>query len=99
LCEERIIVLESRNARAALALAKRRGIAAQYRYNNGDGNPVFFEFVGILDLLELGAECDKDEVWYNIVQRVKPMERKSQILPPEQKLNAVLWERRFNAGM
>jgi len=26
------------------------------------------EFVGVLDLLDLGPECGPDEVWYDIVR-------------------------------
>lgn len=89
LCEERMIVFWAKSARSALAEAKRRGRAAQHRYRNDEGNPVHFEFVGVMDLLELGVECDSDEVWYDIVERVKPMERKAQLLPPEKMLNAI----------
>jgi hypothetical protein len=91
LCEERMIVFRAAGARAALAEAKRRGRAAQYRIKNTSGNPVHFEFVGVLDLLELGMECEKDEVWYDIVRRVRPMERKAQLLPAEKRLNAIHW--------
>jgi hypothetical protein len=50
---------------------------------------VHFEFVGVLDLLELGVECDADEVWYDIVERVRPMERRHAILPKENDLSAL----------
>ena len=89
LCEERMIVFRAATPRLALAQAKRSGRAAQYSWKNKAGDPVHFEFVGILDLLELGIECEKDEVWYNIVRRVKPMERKRFILPREKDLNAI----------
>ena len=91
LCEERMLVLRARGAKAALAEAKRRGKAGQHTYKNSDGNSVHFEFVGVLDLLELGISCEKDEVWYDIVQRVRPMERKDLVLPPEKELNAIYW--------
>ena len=88
-CEERIVLIRSATARKALAEAKRRGKAATNRYENSDGNPVHFEFVGVLDLLHLGPECEKDEVWYNIVQRKLPMERAVNILPKEADLSAL----------
>jgi len=88
-CEERIVVFRAAGARKALADAKRRGRKAQHDYCNSDGNRVFFEFVGVMDLLELGPECDDDEVWYDIVVRKQPMERAAQLLPEESRLSAL----------
>lgn len=88
-CEERIVVFHATGPRKALAEAKRRGRKAQYDYSNSDSNRVFFEFVGVMDLLELGPECDDDEVWYDIVVRKLPMERAAQLLPQESKLSAL----------
>ena len=89
ICENRILNLRAANARMALTAAKRRGREAQYSYRNNDGNPVHFEFVGVRDLLHLGSECQSDEVWYEIVRLVKPMERKKEFIPAESKLNAI----------
>ena len=94
-CEERIIVFRSASASKALVEAKRRGKSAQSVYRNGDGNPVHFEFVGVIELLELGVESDADEVWYDIVTRKQPMERAASVLPPESELNAIRWERKM----
>lgn len=80
LCEQRIINFRSRDDASALVEAKKRGRSACFRYRNSDGNPVHFEFVGVLDLLDLGAECSPDEVWYDIVQLIKPMERRKELL-------------------
>jgi len=90
-CEERMLVLRATSARGALALAKRRGKAAQFKQRNPAGNPVHFEFVGVLDLLRLGPECEEDEVWYDIKSIKRPMERAKRLIPPEQKLNAIYW--------
>ena len=81
LCEERIIVLEAKSQRTALARAKRRGRASHHQYENSDGNRVHFEFIGVLDLLELGQECEPGEVWYDLVRKVRPMERRALLLP------------------
>lgn len=89
LCEERILVLHAADARDALAQARRRGEAGQNRYANDEGATVHFEFVGVLDLLHLGSECEEDEVWYNIVRRKLPMERAGEIVPAEDQLNAI----------
>jgi hypothetical protein len=90
-CEERMIVLHARNAQAALASAKRSGKLAEFKYDNDDSNPVYFEFVGILDLLCLGVECREDEVWYDIKVIKQPKERRKLVLPNESKLNAIYW--------
>ena len=92
-CEERIINFRARSGRAALRTAKAKGRAAQYSYKNCDGNPVHFEFVGILDLQSLEPECEAEEVWYDIVWRVRPMERRQQIIPEERDLCALAGSR------
>lgn len=89
LCEERIVTLTATNAKAALAEAKRIGRAARYRYKNAAGNPVHFELVGVMELLCLGSECRPNEVWYDIVERMRPMERRAALIPPESKLCAI----------
>lgn len=88
-CEERIITLSATHGRAALRDAKRRGRAAQHRYKNSDGNPVHFEFVGVLELLRLDPACESDEAWYDITERVRPSERRASIIPPESHLSAI----------
>jgi hypothetical protein len=92
LCEERIITFTAVGARAALREAKRRGRAARYSYKNSQGSPVYFEFVGVLELLCLDPECDADEVWYHIVERLTPMERRATLIPPEHQLNAIRFD-------
>lgn len=95
LCEERLVLIHAPDARKALALAKRKGKSAAFKCRNDFGDPLFFEFVGVLDLLQLGAECDEDEVWYDIVRRKLPMERAADILPHESELCAIRNERRW----
>lgn len=92
LCEERIVTFHARTGRAALAAAKRKGKQAEHDYENDAGNRVYFEFVGIVDLLELGTECATDEVWYDIKERLLPMERRDKLIPPEDQLSALLNE-------
>lgn len=89
ICEERIINFSATDARAALKEAKRRGRAAQHSYRNNHGNPVYFQFLGVMELLCLGVECDDDEVWYDILERVTPKERSRKFIPPESKLHAI----------
>jgi hypothetical protein len=89
LCEERIITFTARDARTALIEAKKRGRAAQHSYKNSDGNPVHFELVGILELLCLDLVCHADEVWFEITERVTPMERRDKLIPDETQLHAI----------
>lgn len=88
-CEERIITFSATHGQAALREAKRRGRAVQHRYQNSDGHPVYFEFVGVLELLRLDPACEPDEVWYDITERVRPLERQASIIPPESRRSAI----------
>jgi hypothetical protein len=90
-CEERMVVFRAKSARNALSAAKRRGKNAQFQQTNPAGNRVFFEFVGVLDLLQLGPECEDDEVWYEIKVIKQPKERSKKVIPSERKLNAIYW--------
>ena len=89
LCEKRIIHFRASDARSALERAKKRGREAEHRYRNNDGNPVHFEFVGVRELIGCDAACDPDEVWYHMVEMLKPMERRKQLIPPEAELSAI----------
>jgi hypothetical protein len=86
LCEERIINFSARSPRDALQRAKRRGQKGEHSYKNSEGNTVTFEFVGIIDLLCLGLEAEADEVWYEIHERLLPMERRRKIIPEDKAL-------------
>jgi hypothetical protein len=88
-CEKRLVLIKAPSARKALAAAKRKGKAAEHRYENSAGGRVYFEFVGVMDLLYVGWQMDKDEVWYDMFDCVAPMERKKKLIPPENELNAI----------
>jgi hypothetical protein len=92
LCEERFIMFQAPSARKALQHAKRRGREGQHAYKNSADNTVRFEFVGVMELLELGSECGEDEVWYEIKQLLTPRERKQLFIPPERTLHAFRME-------
>lgn len=93
-CEERIIVLSARGAESALRKAKRYGKSEEFDAKAEAGNPIYFEFIGVADLLELGAESEPNEVWYDIVTLKLPSERRDRLIPKESDLNAIGWERR-----
>lgn len=88
ICEERIILVYARDARAALAKAKEYGRKDQISYKNADGNRVRFRFVGVLDMIDSWG-ASPEEVWYTIRQYVRPMERRKAILPKESELSAI----------
>ncbi len=86
LCEERIINFSARSPRQAMRTAKRRGKNGEHSYKNSKGNTVSFEFVGIMDLMILGLEAEAEEVWYEIRERLLPMERQGKIIPDDEVL-------------
>ncbi len=94
LCEERLVLVNAPTARHALKQATAQGKASQYQYKNGDGNPVRFRFVGVLDLCHLGGECEPNEVWYELRHRLRPMERRRTLIPKAGDLSAIRSEKR-----
>lgn len=92
-CEERLIVLFARNAESALRKAKAHGKESEFNGRSEAGNPLLFEFIGVKDLLDLES-LDESEVWYDIRTLKLPMERREKLIPPEEELNAIYWERR-----
>jgi len=87
-CEERIIVVKATSAKGALAQAKRYGAKCRHTYDNSNGDDVHFEFLGVMELLQLGLECDKEEVWWEHVHRICPSERRISLIPTDYDLLA-----------
>jgi len=48
---------------------------------------MFFEFVGIQELIDLLIE-DPGEVWWDLMERLEPMERRSRLVPRKRDLAA-----------
>ena len=93
--EEQIRVLRASSAEAALAKAKRIGKRAEMHYRNPRGEAVRFEFVGVLDLIQLGPECEPDEVWWAMYTLLAPAERRARLIPSNQRLlRSAGWVRR-----
>lgn len=88
-CEERIVSFQATNAKKALIQAKRKGRSAEFNYRNSDGNLVHFEFIGVMELIDIGLECEEDEVWYEIKERLNPLERQDVFIPAESQLRAI----------
>jgi hypothetical protein len=87
-CEERIVLLKGRDPLEALRRARSTGRGEEFRHEIDDG-AVFFEFVGILDLVALERARERNEVWSRLHERLRPSERRRQLVPPERALTAV----------
>jgi hypothetical protein len=90
-CDERIVVYRATSAEEAHCIAKARGRNAEFHYKNDEGRSVFFKFVGIIELMHLGVECARDEVWSDLRRLRISRDRVSNIIPPKRFLSA-LWK-------
>lgn len=90
--EEKIVLVSAPSAKTALNKIKKKAKQDEYDYLNDDGNPVYFEFVGVIDMQHLGIECSEDEVWYDVKDMLSPMERKDKLIPAEYSLSAIKLE-------
>ena len=88
-CEERIVLIQACSAAQALISAKRKGRHRQHSYSNSEGNPVDFQFIGVMELLHLDLVCEEDEVWYDITERLLPRGRRDRFIPSENELEAI----------
>ena len=68
--ETRIVCFDSRDLKSATTKFEKYGRAAAYSFTNDAGGLVEFEFVGIVDVIEPGDECDANEFWYDIESRL-----------------------------
>jgi hypothetical protein len=93
-CEERIIVIFAKSACSALRKVKAYGKEGEFTGESESGHALYFEFVGVVDLLELGLETMPEEVWYDIVTKKQPSERRDRLIPQESCLNAIYNETR-----
>ncbi len=80
-CEERIVNFRAASARSAVAKAKNIGKQGGFRSGG-----IRFQFIGILQLMELGAEAGPGETWWELSYRSRPLERKGKVLPREKDL-------------
>jgi hypothetical protein len=94
LCEERIILVEASSAFDAARVAQRQGKTGQTRYRNLHGERVRLRFVGVLELVQLDTGREPNEVWWVLTTRLRPMERRAQIVPRVRDLAADIDERR-----
>ncbi len=88
-CEERIITFDSRGPKEALKLAMRIGKDAEYEFENAFGDSVSFRFIGIVDVIHLGIECQEGEVWYDVSKK-KIANVKANVLSDDQILSRLM---------
>ena len=88
LVERRIMLISARNAEAAWRIAVRRGGKEEWTGQPRAGTLVHCEFIGIEELMELGGETDEEEVWWEFVAMLRPLERRSKLIPPKRRLRA-----------
>jgi len=86
LCESRIIIVRAKNAFFALKKAKKYAKQAEYTAANYAGDDYSCEFIGITDMLHLGIECREEEVWYAMMWKIEPMERKEKLILSDEEL-------------
>lgn len=86
-CEERIILFEEDDSEVAFKKAQQRGREEEFSYLDY-GAEILFEFVGIMEFMELGVSLDQDEVWWRMIEKVKPMENREKLIPPKKQLDA-----------
>ncbi len=84
-CEERIYHIESETPDIAYEKAKELGLQEEFSYIE-DKVKINFDFIGIIDLVELSILEDDNLVWSRFVEKVNPMERKEKIIPLKENL-------------
>jgi hypothetical protein len=86
-CEERIILFEENDSEVAYNKALERGREEETSYED-NGAEVFFEFIGIMEFIELGDSLEEDEVWWRMTEKLEPMENRNKLIPDKNDLLA-----------
>ncbi len=90
-CEERIILMRARTPAEALSKSKRYG-ASECFTDHREGRKTFFEFIGVVNLDDMvmvtDLKEDPAEVWYELREMLRPMERKQRLLVPKRRMRA-----------
>jgi len=85
ICEERIYNINTTSSEDAYLKANQIGKEEEFSYNDEE-KLINFEFIGIVDLIELSDIDDENLVWSRFQEKVNPMERKSKLIPKKEKL-------------
>lgn len=87
--EERVCVTRASDSYIAHSFFNELGLKDEFSYVNDEGNRVFFEFIGIMEMIRLGIESEENEVWYDIRTRKLPMENRHKLVPKASELQAM----------
>ncbi len=93
LCEERIFKVFATSEEDAYQKSLEIGKREELEFDYGTYIE-YYEFVGILELVELSIEND-DEIWHSYKNLYTPMKRKNKIIPMKDKLGAFARLKRF----
>ena len=79
-CAIKTILLTAKTHKEAIRLAKKIGRSDEVSYENSDGNIVYVEFVGIVELIDIDFNLQRfNEVWLSFGDMLNPMERKNDL--------------------
>jgi hypothetical protein len=85
------VTFAAKSPKLALQRAKRIGRTSEWEHQQ-DETVMHFEFVGVMELIDMTAYFEDDgwaEVWFEHVERLRPLERRSRHVPPEEELEAL----------
>ena len=91
ICEERVVVFDADSGHEAYEKIDAYGRASQLHstVRNEPDVKIHFEFIGVIDLILLSDWSENDEfqeVWYELYDRLRPMERKDKLIPKKEEL-------------
>ncbi|GHT41378.1 hypothetical protein FACS189443_3080 [Planctomycetales bacterium] len=79
-CSLTTTLICAKTPKMALKKAKKIGKDKEVNYTNTDGNKVFVEFVGIVEMIEISFQIQFNEVWIWFGDMLTPMEKKDSII-------------------
>jgi len=81
-----MIIVHAKNAFFALKKANKYGKQAEFTADNYAGKVYSFEFIGITDMLYLYKGFGDEMVWYDMMMKIEPMERKEKLVLSDEDL-------------
>ncbi len=81
ICEEKIYHIKAQNPNDAYNKGVKIGKEEEFCYEE-QSKIVYYEFIGIIDLIELFEIEDKNVVWDRFIEKIQPMENRDKIIPP-----------------
>jgi hypothetical protein len=85
-CIESIVVFTAKDPESALDHCMKVGGRNSCRYRNTDGRDVKLEFLGVMDMERITSEFDKEEVWYDVRERLLWPQRIKRLIPTRKSL-------------